>query len=72
VRTLALDLPGYGTSDKPADGAYAFEDFDRAIDGFLEALEVDRVAIVGHDLGGPVATHWALGNQERVRDLGRK
>jgi pimeloyl-ACP methyl ester carboxylesterase len=65
-RVLALDLPGFGGSDKPLETRYDFEFFTRAIDGFLAAAGVDRVAIAGHDLGGPIAVRWALDNPERV------
>ena len=65
-RVIALDLPGFGGSDKPAGARYNFEFFEHAIDGFLGELGIDAVAIAGHDLGGPVATHWTLDRQERV------
>jgi pimeloyl-ACP methyl ester carboxylesterase len=65
-RAIALDLPGFGGSDKPLEGRYAFEFFDWAIDGFLDALGHDAVAVAGHDIGGPIAMHWALGRPERV------
>ena len=68
-RVLALDLPGFGASDKPPDANYDFEQFEAAIDGFLEAVEIDRVGIAGHDLGGPVVAHWVLGNRERVTGM---
>jgi haloalkane dehalogenase len=68
-RALALDLPGFGASDKPTDGRYNFPDFERAIDGFLDGLGIETVAIAGHDLGGPVAVHWLLANRERVTHL---
>jgi haloalkane dehalogenase len=65
-RVIALDLPGFGASSKPLDVRYGFELFDRSLDGFLSALEIDRVAIAVHDLGGPVGLHWALNRPERV------
>jgi pimeloyl-ACP methyl ester carboxylesterase len=68
-RVLALDLPGFGGSDKPLDARYDFEFFSRAIDGFLAAAGVDRVALAGHDLGGPIAVRWALDHPERVTRL---
>jgi pimeloyl-ACP methyl ester carboxylesterase len=68
-RVLALDLPGFGASDKPLGVRYDFGFFERAIDGFLDELGVDEVALAGHDLGGPVAVHWALDRQERVTKL---
>lgn len=68
-RVLAIDLPGFGASDKPGHRHYTFEHFERAIDGFLAALEIDEVALAAHDLGGPVAVHWALSRTERVTRL---
>ena len=65
-RVLALDLPGFGGSDKPAAASYDFAFFEDAIDGFLDSLGIGEVAIAGHDLGGPVTAHWALGRAERV------
>ena len=69
-RVLALDLPGFGTSDKPNDVRYSFEFFERAIVGFLAALGIDEVVgVAGHDLGGPIAVHWALERRSRVSRL---
>ncbi|TCO54119.1 alpha/beta fold hydrolase [Actinocrispum wychmicini] len=68
-RVLALDLPGFGASDKPVDGRYDFADFERAIDAFLDHLGIDQVAVAGHDLGGPIATHWALTRPGRARGI---
>jgi haloalkane dehalogenase len=65
-RAIALDLPGFGASDKPPDAAYDFEFFGRALDDFLAAIDVHELAIAVHDLGGPVGLHWALHHPERV------
>ena len=65
-RVLAIDLPGFGGSDKPPDAPYDFAYFEVAIDGFLAAVGVDRVSVAGHDLGGPIAVHWALAHRARV------
>jgi haloalkane dehalogenase len=68
-RVLALDLPGFGGSEKPEGARYTFEFFEQAIDGFLAELGIDALAIAGHDLGGPVTAHWVLGRQQRVTKL---
>lgn len=68
-RVVALDLPGFGGSDKPAGVRYCFDFFEQAIDAFLAELGIDDVSIAGHDLGGPIAVRWALGRRERVRKL---
>ena len=38
---VAVDLPGFGGSDKPL-GRYDFDLFERTLDGFLAALGIDR------------------------------
>ncbi|MBI5107023.1 MAG: alpha/beta fold hydrolase [Solirubrobacterales bacterium] len=68
-RVIAPDLPGFGASDKPLDVRYGFGLFDGVLDGLLGALEVDRVALVVHDLGGPIGLHWALARPERLTHL---
>lgn len=66
---LAVDLPGFGGSDKPTDRRYTFDFFDRALTGFFDKLEVDEVGLVGHDIGGPIAVHWALTHPGRMTRL---
>ncbi|MEO0605289.1 MAG: alpha/beta fold hydrolase [Myxococcota bacterium] len=66
---IALDLPGFGASDKPLDASYSFRFFDRVLTGFLDAEGIDRLGLVVHDLGGPIGLHWAMGHRERVTDL---
>jgi pimeloyl-ACP methyl ester carboxylesterase len=66
-RVLALDLPGFGASDKPTDVTYTYRFYSDAVAGFLDALGIDDVALGLHDLGGPVGVRFALDNPERVR-----
>src|SRR5262245_8614704 len=68
-RVVALDMPGFGASDKPLGVRYDFELFERAVDGLLAALGVERVGVAGHDLGGPIALDWAIRNPERVTSI---
>ena len=68
-RVLALDLPGFGASDKPLGIRYGFDFFGRTLDGFLAHLGVDRLGLAVHDLGGPIGLHWALDRPDRVSRL---
>jgi len=67
-RVIALDLPGFGESGKPLEG-YDFAFFDRILDGFLEALALDRIGLAVHDLGGPIGLHWAVHRPTRLSRL---
>lgn len=68
-RAIALDLPGFGRSDKPLDASYSFRFFDRVLTGFLDAVGAERVGMTAHDLGGPVGLYWASKHPERVSRL---
>ncbi len=67
-RAIAPDLIGFGRSDKP-DIEYRFVDHARYIDGFIEALGLDRLTLVVHDWGSGLGFHWARRHPERVRGL---
>jgi pimeloyl-ACP methyl ester carboxylesterase len=69
ARVVALDLPGFGASDKPLDAAYDFAFFGRTLDLFLAELGIDRVGLALHDLGGPIGLHWAVHQPDRVTKL---
>jgi len=45
-RVIALDLPGYGLSDKPLDAPYDFDFFADIFAGFLDALDVFTTHLV--------------------------
>lgn len=55
LRVIAPDMLGLGASDKPKDLAvYTPDRQARRIIALLDALRVERVTLVVHDLGGPV------------------
>lgn len=64
---IALDLPGFGLSDLPAD--LSFEDLPSAVLGLMERLGVERAALVGNSMGGAVAAMVAAEHPERVSAL---
>lgn len=68
-RAIALDLPGFGRSEQPVAGRYDFEDHARALAGFIDALGLERLSIVGHDWGGVLTMDWATRNVERVKSV---
>lgn len=68
-RVVALDLPGFGASDKPVGIRYSFDFFGRTLDLFLAHLGIDELGLAVHDLGGPVGLHWALNRPGRLTKL---
>lgn len=54
-RSILIDLPGHGQSDKPHID-YNMELFARSVKAVLDAENVSRAVLVGHSMGGPVST----------------
>jgi pimeloyl-ACP methyl ester carboxylesterase len=69
-RVLAPDLRGCGATDRPTDvGAYTMPALVADVVGLLDALDVDRVDLVGHDWGAALAWSVTAAAPERVRRL---
>ena len=64
-----LDLPGAGSSRYTADTPLTIANHIRAVRRSLDLLELDDVAVVGHDSGGMIARHAVTGDP-RLRALG--
>ena len=67
-RPLALTRRGTGKSEIP-DGPYTVDQLVQDILSFLDAMEIRRVSLVGHSLGGAEGTYFAAGHPDRVRKL---
>jgi pimeloyl-ACP methyl ester carboxylesterase len=69
-RAIAYDQLGFGRSDKPeATDEYSIERWAHHLDSLVFTLSLDRITLVMHDWGGPVALRWAVDNAERVKRL---
>jgi pimeloyl-ACP methyl ester carboxylesterase len=65
---LAVDLPGFGESDKPVralDAPY----FAGWVTSFLDAMGLDRAHLVGNSMGGRIALEVALSAPDRVNKI---
>lgn len=56
---VAVDAPGFGLSDKPADHDYSNASQARVISGFAAALGLQRYVIGGHSMGGTLSVYVA-------------
>jgi pimeloyl-ACP methyl ester carboxylesterase len=65
----ALDLPGFGSSGKPALAPYDAPWFAAAVLSYLAAMAIDRAHLVGNSMGGRIALELALGHPDRVASL---
>ncbi len=65
-RIIAMDLPGFGDSDKPITAAYDAPYFAAAIEALLDELGIERVHLIGNSMGGRVAIEMGLLRPERT------
>ena len=64
----AMDLPGHGRSEVP--GRNSIREYASWLVDFLDAVELERVVLVGHSMGGAIALSSALSFPERIAGLG--
>jgi pimeloyl-ACP methyl ester carboxylesterase len=69
MRGIAFDLPGFGLAERPSDYDYSWTGLGRFALAAVEALQLDRVHLVVHDIGGPVGFELAAKIRGRVDSL---
>lgn len=67
-RVIIIDIRGMGSSDKPT-GGYDKKTMAADILGLVQLLELDKVHIMGHDIGGMVAMSFAFNYPEYTDKL---
>jgi 4,5:9,10-diseco-3-hydroxy-5,9,17-trioxoandrosta-1(10),2-diene-4-oate hydrolase len=68
-RTLVPDTLGFGYSSKPENIDYTLDFLGGAVARFLDAVGVDKVAVVGNSHGGALSIKLALDHPDRVSKL---
>lgn len=67
-RVIAVDLPGFGNSDKP-DIDYTAALFTTELIRLLDQLGIQKAAVAGNSFGGQIAMALALAHPERIEKL---
>ena len=69
-RAIAPDLRGYGRTDRPDDvAAYRMSELVADVTGLLDALDIEKTVLVGHDWGALLAWQVALLHPQRISRL---
>jgi haloalkane dehalogenase len=69
-RVVAVDMPGFGRSDKPTErGWYSYERHYEHVSQVLAGLDLSGATVVVQDWGGAVGLRWAVENAGRVERL---
>ncbi|MEP3209314.1 MAG: alpha/beta hydrolase [Maribacter sp.] len=68
---IAPDYPGYGRSEQPAinDFDYTFDNMAIIVEGFLDALHINKYSIYLMDYGAPIGFRIAAKYPERIESL---
>ncbi len=65
---IGIDMPGFGNSD-PTDFVPGCADYAKIVPPVLDALGIDKSAVLGHHTGALVATEVALQFPDRINAL---
>lgn len=68
ARCIALDLAGFGKSDKP-DIEYRFFDHTRYVEAFIEAMGLKNLTLVLHDWGSALGFYYAMRNEANLKGM---
>jgi 2-hydroxymuconate-semialdehyde hydrolase len=68
-RVLALDMLGFGFTDRPADAIYSMDVWVQQVLDFLDAVGIEQTDLVGNSFGGALALTFAIEHPQRVRKL---
>ena len=69
-RTVALDLPGHGLSDKPADeGCYRLEPLVASVRAVIDRAALNRPHVVAQSMGGTIALDLAVSGEPQIGRL---
>ncbi|MDH6678469.1 haloalkane dehalogenase [Rhodococcus sp. LBL1] len=68
-RCIAVDYPGFGLSERPADFGYTITELTEVLGELIDHLELDGFVVMGHDWGGPIGLGAATTRADRVRGI---
>ncbi len=68
-RVVAPDMVGFGFTERPSDIAYGREAWVAHLVDLLDAMELDRIDLVGNSFGGALSLAFAIRFPQRVRRL---
>lgn len=67
-RVVAVDLPGHGFSEMPAE-KISIAGYGRFLDALLGELEIEAACVVGNSMGGYIGAELAISAPQRVERL---
>ncbi|MCM3226306.1 alpha/beta fold hydrolase [Terribacillus saccharophilus] len=68
-QVVTLDFPPFGNSQKSAEIAFSYEDYTSLAASLLDHLQIEKIDIGGHSMGGQIAMRLAYSYPDRINKL---
>ncbi|MBU9713759.1 alpha/beta fold hydrolase [Evansella tamaricis] len=66
---IAIDLPGFGRSEKSTSFVYSFENYAKVVAECIDYFGLTDVYVVGHSMGGQIALYTAKYIPDKISKL---
>ena len=66
---IAIDLPGFGRSEKSTSFIYSYENYGKLVAACIDFFRLEKVSIIGHSMGGQVALYTSQFVPEKIDKL---
>ena len=68
-RAIALDLLGFGKSEKPGAVDYSLRLHAQVVEDFVQKLGLKDLVLVADDWGGPMSAYYAIHHPDNIESL---
>ncbi len=68
-RCIALDMLGFGLSDKPYDGDYTCQAHSKRLEKFIQHLDLKNFNLIANDFGGGISLPYVIQHSENVQKI---
>ncbi len=68
-KVYAIDLWGWGYSERLKEDSYSFDLYSRQVIGFMNALDIRKASLIGQSMGGGISVYTAAHYPERIDKL---
>ncbi len=68
-RAIAIDLVGYGNSGSPTSATFRFPEHQQWFANFVNALALDNITLVVHDIGSIIGFDYAANNPGKIKSI---
>lgn len=68
-RCIAIDLLGFGLSEKPPGEVYSCLDHAKRLEKFIQKLDLRNISIVANDFGGSIGLSYAINHSDNINAI---